>query len=131
MELTQSQQRKLALLEASVQSDDDALGQLLGAEGRPAPSALCASLIREEALQYRFMALYQILVFVLGLLAVILLVWASWLLVDDQAFEGIVAGAGVIVTSVGAVFLQRQRADARDAHTAAQAGLEVHSCPQL
>ncbi len=102
-------------------------GEVLGVE-EPVYTPICASIIREERLQYRFMVLFQSLVVLLALIALALLSVAAWSIGDEEAFQATVAGASMIVTGGAAAFFIAQRKDARDAHRAAQASLEKHRC---
>jgi hypothetical protein len=125
-DLTQKQLAKLKLLETSLGINDD--GGMLLAAGDTNP-ALCASLKREELLQYNFMLIYQVLVVILALIVLALLGFASWRVLTGREFQAVVAGAGALISGAAANFLLKQRADARDAHAAAQKGLENHNCP--
>jgi hypothetical protein len=128
--LSQNQQENLELLEASlgVQDVQYVLGEQR-VEGSPSP-ALCASLKREERLQYNFMWIYQILVLILALIVLALVAFAAWRIVTgDQQFQAVIAGASALISSAAAAFLIKQRQDARDVHAAAKAGLEKYNCP--
>ena len=126
--LTPVQQAKLQLLEESLgvypTEDADALESTKGP-----PSALCASLKREEQLQYRFMVTYQALVLALAVMVLALLAFAAYRIVDSAPFQGVIAGAGALISGTAAGFLIKQRADARDEHAAAQKGLAKYRCP--
>lgn len=107
-------------LQLIVEGDAD-----IHAAGPPGRSA-CASYRKEERLQFRFMAFFQTLVAVLGVLTLLLLVVAAYHVFkqDKDAVDGVLAGVGAIVSGAGALFLERQRQDARDALKAAQKLLE-------
>ena len=130
-QLTADQRKRFELLESSVaplvSGGRDETDELPVAEGVQI-NAICAAIIREERLQYRFMVLFQTLVAVLAVLTLALLAWAAWSVANSEVFQGAVAGAGGIATGTGAGFLLRQRKDARDAHKGALASLEKHEC---
>jgi hypothetical protein len=124
-ELTSSQRAKLVLLEASLGiQPDDAHGEFRSAGG----TAVCAAIKREVELQYRFLTLYQTLVLLLAIGVLALLAVATWRLMDGAPVGALLAGSGAIVSGAAAVFLLRQRADARDSYAAAREGLAKHNC---
>lgn len=123
-ELTNNQQRKLKLLETSLGVQGEG-GEILAAGSNP---ALCASLKREELLQFQFMFIYQIIVLILTLAVLGLLLLAAWRVADGQAFQGIIAGAGAIISGAAARFVLKRLKDAQDTHAAAQVGFEKHHC---
>ena len=123
--LTQNQQKKLELLEASLGLQDEG-GELLSGN---ANIHLCASIMREEKLQYSFMLIYQIILLILSLAVLGLLLFAAWRVGLGEAIQGVIAGAGALISGTAAAFLVKQVKDARDTHAAAQAALEKHSCP--
>lgn len=125
-ELTPAQQAKLQLLEQSLGVDPEA-GVLEAANGPPV--ALCAALKREELLQYRFMVTYQALVLALSVIVLALLAFAAYRIVNSAPFQGLVAGAGALISGTAAAFLIKQRTDARDEHAAARKGLAKYRCP--
>jgi hypothetical protein len=102
-------------------------------------SAICASLCREERLQYRFMVLYQVLVAILALATLLLLLLGMWIaaraewpaLLASENSGSLIAFAGSVVTGGAAIWLGNQRADARRAHEAAQKGLKENECQML
>lgn len=134
IELTQNQQKKLELLEASFGIQDVQNVNMLGITGSPGlvPNpALCASLKREEQLQYKFMAIYQVLVLILALIVLALLAFAAWRIsTGEDTYQAVISGAGALISSVAARFILNQRKDAREWHTTAQAGLMKHNCPE-
>lgn len=117
--LSKHQQAKLNLLRTSMASsvhrnEDD--------------SALCASLRREERLQYHFLFIYQLLMLIFSIALLSLLGVAVWRIIAGNSVEALVAGAGALVSGTASGFLVRQRSDARDAHVAAKVWLEEHRC---
>lgn len=116
-------ERQLVLSVEGVPLSTDVVAR--AADGAPtATPAQCAVYRREEQLQYKFMVFYQILVAVLAVLALLLLVYAGYLLTrDDQSFQAALAGVAALVTGGGALFLLQQRTDARKRHAAATRAL--------
>lgn len=126
--LSDNQKAKLNLLELSLGvHPGEAMSELETATNL----AVCASLVREEQLQFSFMRLYQWLIFAFSSFVFILLVFAGWRIINSESGEAVAAGAGALVSGAAATFLLRRLKDSRDAHKAAQAGLEKHQCPQL
>ena len=124
--LTPKQQEKLRLLETS-------LGVKVAEDTSVRESVepnliICASLRREEQLQYNFMFIYQTLVLIFAVVVLVLLIFAGWRIATGAPSQAVIAGAGALVGGASAVFLIRQRADARDTYKAAQAGLAKHGC---
>lgn len=122
--LTPHQETKLTQLERSMGIQDEG-GALLSGESNP---ALCAAIKREVDLQYNFMFLYQTLLLLFAVIVLGLLALAAWRIATGAAVEAVLAGAGSLVSGTAAVYLSRQRTDARNAHTAARAGLEKYRC---
>ena len=97
-------------------------GQNFGVNDNQPPTAgACATYRREVNLQYRFMVYFQVLVGVLGALALLLLGYAAYqnLRTDGNGANATLAGAGALVTGAGALFLLRLRKDSRDRYDAA------------
>jgi hypothetical protein len=96
-----------------------------GLESVGGPTPICASYMREERTQYRFMIAFQVLVLLLGVGALILLLVAIWQAIDGRTIATLVSAGGTVVTGAASTFLNTQRKDARDAFHAAQAGVEA------
>src|SRR5215204_2430116 len=62
------------------------------------PSPICASYMREERTQYRFMIAFQTLVLLLAGGSLILLLVAIWQAIDGRAIGTLVSAGGTIVT---------------------------------
>ncbi len=123
--LTQNQENKLKLLETSLGVEAEG-GELFA--GEPSP-VLCAALQREELLQFKFMVAFQGIILILALAVLALLLFAAWRVAAGAPYQALISGAGALVSAGAAIWFERQRADARDTHTAAQAGLEKYRCP--
>jgi uncharacterized BrkB/YihY/UPF0761 family membrane protein len=95
-----------------------------------ASKAACAAFAREERMQFHFVVFYQTLVAVLALLALLLLIVAGYLLLREppRNVEALLSGVGTLVASGGALFLTRQRKDARKMLAAAQKNLNDGQC---
>lgn len=126
--LSESQKAKLDLLEKSLGVHDrEGISPMEMATN----SAICASLVREEQLQFGFLRLYQWLIFAFSSFVFILLVYGGWRIINGESGEAVAAGAGALVSGAAATFLLGRLRDSRDALKAAQTGLEKHNCPQL
>lgn len=118
------------LLEATLLGNGEESGVLLSndAAKEAVNSALCASIKREENLQYQFMVLYQALIAILAVAALGLLLFAIWQLANDQVIVALTSGLGTLLSAGGSIFLVNQRKDAREAYKTAQAGLAKNNC---
>jgi uncharacterized membrane protein len=127
-ELTEKQKKKLQLLEESLGVKQEEAKPI--AENATSNPILCASLKREEQLQYHFMFIYQMIVLIFAVIVLALLIFAGWRIATGAAFQAVIAGVGALVSGAAAAFLLKQRADARDTYKAAQAGLVKYTCSE-
>jgi hypothetical protein len=86
-------------------------------------SPVCASYLREERLQFRFLAAFQALVLLLAVGGLILLLVAIWRAISGEVVETLIVTGGAVLTGAASKYLDRQRKDAREAFAAAQDGM--------
>lgn len=95
------------------------------AEGEP---AVCASLRSEARVHHWFVLLYQSLIFVLALAAVILLIGFLWRVSKNADIAAALQAAGGVVSGVAAGWVEKQRRDARLELRATQRLMERNNC---
>lgn len=117
------------LLSVGIEYDPNAPnGRTLHTEKPSSSPTACAVLKREERTQRQFRDFYQVLIAVLSLLTLLLLAAAAILLLLALPVGALLSGASAIVAGGGALFLLRQRADARKTYLAAQNALILAGC---
>ena len=112
---------KLALLEKSLGLSTEKASE----GGSP---AVCALLLREWELQFRFVVLFKGLVALVAIIVFSVLAISAWWLINGENIDALISGIGAIVSGVAAKFLLNLRSDAQESLDAVKDALAKYKC---